>query len=183
MADTEKTAATRPPSWPPWTRRSGVRWPRSCARWPRISPACPTVETPPTRCGCWPTCSIRVDGCGRRDCTAWPRELRLSGTAVANHTSGHHLVRLPPRFAYPVWSRGRCWLRCRWSTTTVTSEKPRRPRGVSGTARVEAAEQRWEQRQFRASRSELEVPERLVRLRAQLDEATLLLDRCARVDL
>ena len=23
MADTEKTAATRPPSWPPWTRRSG----------------------------------------------------------------------------------------------------------------------------------------------------------------
>ena len=66
-------------------------------------------------------------------------------------------------------------------TTTVTSEKPRRPRGVSGTARVEAAEQRWEQRQFRASRSELEVPERLVRLRAQLDEATLLLDRCARV--
>ena len=52
--------------------------------------------------GCWPTCSIRVDGCGRRDCTAWPRELRLSGTAVANHTPGHHLVRLPPRFAYPV---------------------------------------------------------------------------------
>jgi hypothetical protein len=48
-------------------------------------------------------------------------------------------------------------------------------------ARVEAAEQRWEQRQFRASRIELEVPERLVRLRAQLDEAILLLDRCALV--
>ena len=48
-------------------------------------------------------------------------------------------------------------------------------------ARVEAAEQRWEQRQSRASRIELEVPARLVRLRAQLDEATLLLDRCARV--
>jgi hypothetical protein len=48
-------------------------------------------------------------------------------------------------------------------------------------ARVEAAEQRWEQRQFRASSIELEVPERLVRLRAQLDEATLLLDRCTRV--
>jgi hypothetical protein len=48
-------------------------------------------------------------------------------------------------------------------------------------ARVEAAEQRWEQRQFRASRIELEVPERLVRLRAQLDEANLLLDRCALV--
>jgi hypothetical protein len=49
-------------------------------------------------------------------------------------------------------------------------------------ARVEAAEQRWEQRQFRASSSiELEVPERLVRLRAQLDEAILLLDRCGRV--
>ena len=48
-------------------------------------------------------------------------------------------------------------------------------------ARVEAAEQRWEQLQFRASSIELEVPERLVRLRAQLDEATLLLARCARV--
>jgi hypothetical protein len=48
-------------------------------------------------------------------------------------------------------------------------------------ARVQAAEQRWEQRQFRASRIEVEVPERLVRLRAQLDEATLLLDRCAQV--
>jgi hypothetical protein len=48
-------------------------------------------------------------------------------------------------------------------------------------ARVEAAEHRWEQRQFRASSIEREVPERLVRLRAQLDEATLLLDRCARV--
>jgi hypothetical protein len=48
-------------------------------------------------------------------------------------------------------------------------------------ARVEAAEQRWEQRQSRASRIELEVPARLVRLRAQLDEATLLLDRCALV--
>ena len=48
-------------------------------------------------------------------------------------------------------------------------------------ARVEAAEQRWEQRQFRASSIELEVPERLVRLRAQLDEAMMLLDRCARV--
>ena len=48
-------------------------------------------------------------------------------------------------------------------------------------ARVEAAEQRWEQRQSRASSIELEVPERLVRLRAQLDEATLLLDRCTRV--
>ncbi|HWW87426.1 MAG TPA: hypothetical protein VNZ26_27700 [Vicinamibacterales bacterium] len=47
--------------------------------------------------------------------------------------------------------------------------------------RVEAAEQRWEQRQSRASRIELEVPERLVRLRAQLDEAMMLLDRCARV--
>ena len=47
--------------------------------------------------------------------------------------------------------------------------------------RVEAAEQRWEQRQFRASSIEREVPERLVRLRAQLDEAILLLDRCARV--
>jgi hypothetical protein len=48
-------------------------------------------------------------------------------------------------------------------------------------ARVEAAEQRWERRRFRASSIEREVPERLVRLRAQLDEATLLLDRCARV--
>jgi hypothetical protein len=48
-------------------------------------------------------------------------------------------------------------------------------------ARVDAAEQRWEQRRSRASSIELEVPERLVRLRAQLDEATLLLDRCARV--
>ena len=48
-------------------------------------------------------------------------------------------------------------------------------------ARVEAAEQRWARRQFRASSIEREVPERLVRLRAQLDEATLLLDRCARV--
>ena len=48
-------------------------------------------------------------------------------------------------------------------------------------ARVEAAEQRWARRRFRASGIELEVPERLVRLRAQLDEATLLLDRCARV--
>lgn len=47
-------------------------------------------------------------------------------------------------------------------------------------ARVEAAEQRWAQRQFRASRVELELPERLVRLRAQLDEATRLLDRCRR---
>jgi hypothetical protein len=53
---------------------------------------------------------------------------------------------------------------------------------ISGLqARVEAAEQRWEQRQSRASSIELEVPERLVRLRAQLDEATLLLDRCARL--
>ena len=48
-------------------------------------------------------------------------------------------------------------------------------------ARVEAAEQRWEQPQFRASNIELEVPERLARLRAQLDEATALLDRCSRV--
>jgi hypothetical protein len=47
-------------------------------------------------------------------------------------------------------------------------------------ARVQAAERRWEQRRFRASGIELEVPERLVRLRAQLDEATLLLDRCER---
>jgi hypothetical protein len=48
-------------------------------------------------------------------------------------------------------------------------------------ARVEAAEQRWEQRQLRASPVELEVPEGLVRLRDQLDEATGLLDRCGRV--
>jgi hypothetical protein len=48
-------------------------------------------------------------------------------------------------------------------------------------ARVAAAEQRWERRRFRASGVELEVPERLVRLRAQLDEATALLDRCALV--
>ena len=48
-------------------------------------------------------------------------------------------------------------------------------------ARVSAAEQRWEQRQSRASSIELEVPERHVRLRAQQDEATLLLDRCTRV--
>ena len=48
-------------------------------------------------------------------------------------------------------------------------------------ARVNAAEQRWEQRQVRASGVELEVPERLVRLRAQLDEATKLLDQCERV--
>src|ERR1700693_403789 len=47
--------------------------------------------------------------------------------------------------------------------------------------RVEAAEQRWERRQFRASGIEREVPERLRRLRAQLDEAILLLDRCALV--
>jgi hypothetical protein len=47
--------------------------------------------------------------------------------------------------------------------------------------RVDAAEQRWSQRRFRASETELEVPERLIRLRAQLDEATRLLDRCARV--
>lgn len=53
---------------------------------------------------------------------------------------------------------------------------------ISGLqARVQAAEQRWAQRQSRASSIEVEVPERLVRLRAQLDEATLLLDRCAQL--
>ena len=72
MAETEKTAAMLLDDLAAWICRSGARWPRSCAWWPRISQACPTVETPPTRCGCWPTYSIRVDGCGRRDCTAWP---------------------------------------------------------------------------------------------------------------
>jgi hypothetical protein len=47
-------------------------------------------------------------------------------------------------------------------------------------ARIDAAEQRWARRQLRSPGIMLEVPERLVRLRAQLDEATLLLDRCAR---
>jgi hypothetical protein len=47
--------------------------------------------------------------------------------------------------------------------------------------RVDAAEQRWSQRRCQDSETELEVPERLVRLRAQLDEAILLLGRCARV--
>jgi hypothetical protein len=41
-------------------------------------------------------------------------------------------------------------------------------------ARVEAAEQRWQQRRLR-SPNELEPPERLMRLRAQLDEATRVL--------
>ena len=48
-------------------------------------------------------------------------------------------------------------------------------------ARIEAAEQRWEKRQSRLIRSEIERPERLVRLRAQLDEANRLLDHCSRV--
>jgi hypothetical protein len=38
--------------------------------------------------------------------------------------------------------------------------------------RVDAAEKRWAARQSRASGVEIEVPERLIRLRAQLDEAT-----------
>jgi len=42
-------------------------------------------------------------------------------------------------------------------------------------ARIEAAEHRWQQRRLRCP-AEVDQPERLVRLRAQLDEATQLLD-------
>jgi predicted nucleic acid-binding Zn-ribbon protein len=48
-------------------------------------------------------------------------------------------------------------------------------------ARIKAAEQRWEKRQSRLIRSEIERPERLVRLRSQLDEANRLFDHCSRV--
>lgn len=48
-------------------------------------------------------------------------------------------------------------------------------------ARIEGAQRRWELRQYRAPGVELEMPERLVRLRSQLDEATRLLERCSRV--
>ena len=50
MAETEKTAAMLLDDLAAWICRSDARWPRSCAWWPRISQACPTVETPPTRC-------------------------------------------------------------------------------------------------------------------------------------
>jgi hypothetical protein len=48
-------------------------------------------------------------------------------------------------------------------------------------ARLEAAEQRWKVRQSRLSDDEIEQPERLVRLRSQLDEATRLLEHCSHV--
>ena len=44
MAEPEMSPAMLLTNWPPWTRRSGGRSPRSCGRWPR-----PFAEVPDGR--------------------------------------------------------------------------------------------------------------------------------------